>query len=400
MDAVEPSWKNKHFEILRKIDDLCRENGIDLFLCEDTALAAYRDGSLSDNVYTAIDVRNVHKFIDAVEGHEGLCVRSMRNYYHYGSLDLKVYDPETTDFDLDMYRDLGFAALYVTVRLIKHVPDNKRRRNAARGTVATYQELIKKKYDDRKIKFHARLLLQRFMSAFVSEEAFRQKVFESSVSAFSDESKRVSVGGYMHKPEVFSSMTTVNIGDRPFNIPEKAEAYFKVHYGDNWEEKALPEYKENNLRFRDETIPSYEFIKSVEYLDLDDYFANRKTLLSLNRRVRKADRFFRRDKNIVLRTHRRFAFWQKYMPRKEEIIKLYSEGDIEGIRDIMGDYLNELEIFAKKKLTIFFDREIFDIAKAVFMAEGKEELTESMEELIPPEHLEPIRIKNYKGEYI
>lgn len=395
-----PSWKNKHFEILCRIDDICRQCDIRMFLCDATALAVYRDGKLSDYVSIAIETKDAYKFIRAIEDNTDLGVRGMFNHYRYPRFDIKVYDSSTIDFDLKNYNDMGFCGLYVNVRFVKYISKiNIIAKNWRRAENA-YSQYINVEYDKIQIGKRNRIKLYNAVCAITSEETLGRRVFDMLVNRYSCSSATVELGNKIFPQEVFKELQMTNLCGHDFLLPKNPEEYLELRYGENWREVKLNEWEDTDYQFRDGDFSWEDYKKYVGYIDLDEYEKSIETLRRSGLEYRRRQRLFKRKNEIIKRSHVRFLLWQKYMPMKEEIIRLYEKRDMEKLLEIYDIYIRYLKYFNKRRMTIFFDRELFDIAKELLEYIGRPELAAAIERIIPEEHLEPIRIKNYKGEYI
>ncbi|MBQ6623114.1 MAG: hypothetical protein IJH57_00700, partial [Mogibacterium sp.] len=263
-----------------------------------------------------------------------------------------------------------------------------------------YREYLRVTYDQDKAGSRKRTILYNAVDKTTSEDKLGAMVFDRLVKRYSKKSKTVQIGRRSFPAELFDEYRTVLVEGREFKIPKDEETYFKIVYGRKWKTRNSAIFQDTPFRFRDGDHSWEEFQEYIKYLDLDEYYSNVRTIKSYGDEYKIRNRAFRHTIDIKERTHYRFVFWQKYMPIKDKLIELHEKGDMEKLEDILEPYLYELTAFSHKDLTIYFDREIFDIAKDVLRATEREDVADLIETLIPEEHLEPIRIKNYKGEYI
>ena len=61
--AIDSLWKEKTFEIMCKLKELCDNNGITFMLYGDTAIQAYREHTLSDYSPACIDIKDVENLL-------------------------------------------------------------------------------------------------------------------------------------------------------------------------------------------------------------------------------------------------------------------------------------------------------------------------------------------------
>ena len=74
------------------------------------------------------------------------------------------------------------------------------------------------------------------------------------------------------------------------------------------------------------------------------------------------------------------------MPQKSEIISLYQQGDFEGLTPIFEEYdLAVKEHLSKAKMTLFFDKDIYDVYTAWLSNNSQGKLVGKMNKFIPKE---------------
>lgn len=371
-----------------------------MLLCNDTALEAYKKGTLSDYVSVAIEPKDVHRFIEAIEKEEGIEVRGMFNYEKYPIFDLKVYDPATIDFNIRDYWAFGFNNLYVKVEFLQHTPNREFVRKNWRRAESLYKRHIQVNYHGDKIKSRIGHAVHRTVGKYAEKRPLGQQFFDAMIKKYSGQSKYISIGKDVFEKSIFDTKTEVTVEGRKFYIPGIGCEYLEARYEEDLNEVDAREFIQKDFRFRDGDYAWEDYAEYIDYLDFAHYYDNVNTLYEYRSKYRKWNKQFVEDKRLLRRTHLRFVFWQKYTPIKGELIALYEKGDYDSLSEKLQPYLDELKNFHTFDMTIYFDREIFNIAKDILAKSGKTDIAEDIEELIPKEHLAPIRIKDYKGEYI
>lgn len=394
----EPGWKQKHYELLCRIDDVCRQYDINMYLRGDTALQAYRNEGLSDNVAVSINSRDVKIFIDAAEK-SGLPLKGMYNHYRYKYFNLKAYDPNTIDFDITRADDDGCYGLFVSIDIMGNcTPKELETRRAGKLKVA-FREYIHIKYDHMWAAPHRRLMLYNVAGKILPRDYFAKLIFNKLLNLYDHETEIVDIRGKKYPSEIFEKTRNVTIGDRQFKIPYDVNAYFTACFGIGWEDRKCTAYEEAR-EFRDSEHSWEEFKRYIDYLDLDKYYEINSNISETSEDYLEEHAKVRYNTNLMIRTHLRYILWQKYYPKKDELIRLREERNYEVLEEILHKYLLVIERTAKRQMTVCFDPEIFDIAMDVLRHNGHEQLAEAAEALVPPEHREIIRIKDYRGEYI
>ena len=397
----EAGWKRKQFERLCRIDDICREANIKMFLHGDMALSAVRDGDVPDYISICVEAADAKRFIDAISRSDDLRIAGMFNNPRYPNFNLKVYDPDTIDFHISEMEERGFFGLYVTVHLIRHIPGKKQLRKI-QGRERAYKDYLDNRYNvvsTKKNRGKADWLV-RLEGAVLPPDVLAGKMFDRHVRDYSGQAGKIQVSGVRYEPGTFENCKTINVLGRDFLIPEDEELYLSTKFGENWQERNTRTFEEKNGVFRDADHSWDEFCSYIDYLDFDEYNQRRDTIYRKTVDLSEYNRFLKRYRLLLLRTHIRFQMWERFLPEKEEILALYKAGDYEALEEKLADYSYSIKYFGKRGLGLFFDQELFDIAVELVRREERDELADKIVEEVPEEHRKPIRLKNYNGDYI
>ncbi|MBQ0079271.1 MAG: LicD family protein [Eubacterium sp.] len=403
------TWTSKQFEILCKLNNICQAQGINLYLFGDTALAAYRDKTLSDNVSVCIDAADVSRFINAVEDSldEHLLLEGMHNNGRYPKLSLRAYDPETIDFNVANYLLYDNNCIHVDVEIIKHIPSSKIKRTALDLDYGLYKDsrkelLAKSKKASGKKALVKNLLMKRMHNkeAKCGADTFAKEMFFKLINGYASDEKKVEIDKFKLSSSMFKKTTTVEIDGVSFLIPQKSEQYIQKVSGFNWINAETKAYSEDDSKFREVEFSWAQYKGRIEGILPDEYFDLLKKSNSLGAKHQKYHKKITDYYKILKRTDVRIKLWKKYSPIRDEIIELLGAGKYEELETVLSDYIDALREFADMKLGLSFDPDIFMAAKQVLVNKGESEAADYMESLIPQAHKKPLRIKNYKGEYI
>lgn len=140
--------------------------------------------------------------------------------------------------------------------------------------------------------------------------------------------------------------------------------------------------------------------RNLEGIDFDAYLKAQKEYKLSRNKVRAYSDKVNEYYNILARTDTRFKLWQQYEPQKEKIMALVQDGNIDGLQDVLSDYLEKLAEFASMDLGLCFDMDIFNAAISVIRHDGRNEYADILEKLVPEEHKRPLRVMDYKGNYL
>lgn len=94
--------------------------------------------------------------------------------------------------------------------------------------------------------------------------------------------------------------------------------------------------------------------------------------------------------DLLQMAYDRVRYYDELGSRKNEIISLYENGDYRSIRTVLNNYIASLTFFAKRKMALCFDVDIFEIALAAIAENGEYKLAEELAEFVRPEHMESV----------
>lgn len=401
------SWKQKQFDILCGLRDICAAHSIGMFLYGETALAAYRDGVLSDDVRVCVDAKDAAGLIEAVSGDpEGrFGIEGMHNNGSFPAFELRVYDPATIDFNANNFMQYRNNCIHVAVELIEHVPKSKltaRRLDLEYGLYKDRNKLRQKKASAGSQNRLKMFLIGRMdrREKKLGAEAVSAGLFRMLADGYAGPEGKVRVGKTGFAKDTFGSTSETVLEGETFALPGQPEKYLRKLFGPNWKNTACTEYEETSAKFRDADISWADYEVRIRDIDFDDFEANMKKNNALRREYKVYNDAVHHYYDILRRTDERIKLWQKYEPEKEKIMELAAKGDTEALASELEEYLDALDRFHKLGLGLCFDMDIFGAAKAVLAARGEEEYAAELEALIPEVHRQPLHIMDYKGNII
>lgn len=391
--------------LLDEIDEICKENELDYFLAYETALHAYRSHQF-ENPTTSITIlmplKDILKFREVIikENRPDRELDSIYDNDFYPNLTFRYCDKNSLYLNLNNSIDIGFKShgLFVKIGVLRRCHKSITRstmRFFEYGWVYSNPDYYTGVFRRKIIKKAGEILLK------ISRPIYKKiliKLFEHTQKKFNYDEKvifRCMYGSVKRFPEnIFSTKQFVEFEGKKYPIPEDTDSYFKVMYGSDWEEH---HFKDKGIRedfIVDPRLPYSEYFKyiSEKNISVDLKETNLKEKKA-QYKARTTNKTINNAWKKVLRTGARFKMWEKYMPLKNEIIKLYNDNEWDELRNILEEYDDVIKEFNEKKMTVFFDREIFDIYKALLIHDGYKTLAEKLERRIPECHLKPIDIK-------
>lgn len=391
--------------LLDEIDELCKENNLDYFLGYETALHAYRSHKFENpTAYITIlmplkDILELRKAIQK-ENRSDRELDSIYDNDFYPNLTFRYSDKNSLYLNLKESRDIGFKShgLFIKICVLRRHHKNLKRfimRFFEYGWVYSNPDYYSGVFHRKVIKKIGGFLIK------VSRPLYKKiliRLFEDTQKNISYNEKlifRAMYGKVTRFPEdTFSTKQLIEFEGRKYPIPSNADKYFSAIYHSKWEKHYF-----KNKSVRDDFIidPKLPYSEYFKYIDENNISLDLKESNLREKKARYEARITNKPVNAawkyVLRTGARFKMWEKYMPLKNKIIELYNSKNWDELRNILKDYNDVILEFNEQKMTVFFDREIFDIYKELLVYDGYEELAEKLEQRIPECHLKPINIE-------
>ena len=400
MTDIRSKCREKQFRILCGVKEICDSAGIRLILLGDSALAALRGEFCTDSIDAGIDASDVKKFILAFRSSgTDLVMDSASDNPDFPIFELRIYDPETVDLDITDFRNYRYNSLYVRLVIIRHIPKSKIKRKLASSLSSSYEILRQIHSGSRKSSASKMVKYLQRMQKRRGREYVSDWLFNRLISAYGNASGRLIVDGRKCSGNILRGCPCAEVNGVQFFIPADTDQYFRTVYGPGWKEHEIPEFRDTAEHFMDPDHSWKELSGKFADMDFDTYDRKVRKYRSLSRTFSKHHKKVREYRDILGRTDLRYHMWQKYMPMKDSLIRLRSEGKYDELAEILKDYTDAMHQCMKQGLGLCFDEEILDIALDVLRHRGDSK-ADVMESLVPPEHREPLRLKNYKGEYI
>lgn len=393
--------RDKQFNILCAVKGVCDKAGIRMMLLDNAALAAYRGDFVTDDITVCIDASDIQRFVDAfAQSKTGFVMDSMLTNGDFPAFELRIYDPDTIDYNNVEFMKYRYNSLYVRVVFVLHVPGSRFRK--------AYLSSMKNAYEIRnKVRFGERDESASRMSKLLGKREARKGkdeaakwVFSKLAAGYSSGSEKILIDGTAFKAGVIGKGKIVKVNGTEFLIPGQPEKYFDKVFGKKWEEAEIPMFQESIKEFRDPDHSWEEYKSRISYMDIDGYCEDLKAYHAGYRRFKSYHNKVNMYRDILTRTDMRFKLWQKYMPLKDELVSLHEKGDYDKLSEMLKEYMHGMEQCEKKGLGLCFDEDILNITLDVYRHQGEAEHAAALDSLVPDEHREVLRLMDYKGEII
>ena len=379
------TWQDKQEQLLAQVADICCENRIGMFLCGETALCAYRDGILSDKISVCIDARDAERFIAAVEQCAGYNVEfvleSLLNNDCYPVLELRFCDPRTTDFNIQNFNQYIYNCIHITIKFIEHIPTSRLSFAVSRMKFKNYKKNIK-------------------LPAGTTGTKQSAALFKSMIKTAAGNASRVWLNSHELDFSIFENPSKININGREYLIPGNGKNYLTKEFGKKWQYTVPYSYPEKTTRFMSCGLSWKDYKEAIKDIDFESYqraYTEERKITAL---FKQEHAKIRACYDILERTYDRIYLFQKYQPKKDKLIKLDEECKLDELRDELAEYIEFIDKHYKRGLGICWDPDILEITLKLLAEDKGKKYADEVRALIPEEHLQVLRIKDYRGNYI
>lgn len=388
-------------ELLKEVDEICNKGNIRYYLIGDMALAAYRDNDSITNPSVAIHAKDVKKFIKIVNEN----LKEGRGFEHpFVNADLPAFylrycNLNTLDCTRGEYNKYIYNCLHVNIRIISGMVKGGTKNKIKNKLAAFYRTSNKISTSGKSVKYKVLHKAFRTVRNILGFRRTAKWAFNAFLDVSSDKSENVKIEKKTFDRALFKEPSEVYIDDFRFNLPTDVEGYLESVYK-NWTENKIKDDESSAVRVISTTESWESFENRLKECNFEQYYAELKKYKRENIKFSIYNRKVNGYYALLQRTNDRFLLYTQFMPLKDTIIKLYDQNNYDELREVLRPFINALEKNYKKNLGLCFDKEIFDITMKLYQADGKSKKAEALRKLVPNEHWAPIRVKNYKGEYI
>ena len=403
--------QKKLMELLIEIDDICKREKIKYYLCDETAHGAVVEQRFHKNCYRAniaMTSDAVLKFAEAVkkEKRADRVLDSMLSNKHYPDFSLCYGDVNTTMMELPCTMEGKLPYISVKIHVIRYKPQ----------TFGKYYKLTKSFWDISHMKadeystFYKKAAITgcTVTTKIVGEKNTSRMLFKTWCSLFKPNKKSKKLAMGMGKYNYDSSLLKQQNGiavleGREFPVFGQVEEYLNKRYSCEDYREIKPKYPVPSASLMISShIPYAEYMEKAKAMgvDFDAISHNKKECSKLEKKVGEYNKKITKYYAVVDRTEKRFAMYEKYMPMKNLLVKLYKEERFEELNELLKPYRSALWTCYKKGLGLCFDKDIFDITMHLLSMEGSDVYVKKLRDMVPESHWEPMVVTDYKGELV
>lgn len=396
--------QSKIFKLLQELDKICAQNNINYFLGGYLAAEAVELESFAPeccSAYIVLHPLDREKFYTAVSKSLGKnrFLEAFENNGNYPDFSMRYGDTDTVVFDLREEGFYKYPGLNITVLFMQSFRKNKWLNKLNMGLYAAVEATAFPSVfiNTTKKKILAGMLMS--IPNFLFGKKLTKKLVWNIIY-YNGHCGR-TVNGYIktywvkhiYIPVInFNEYKLCKLNDSAFKIPKNYSEYIKPQIRGNWNNgKAVGKLLKGNI-IAAMNVNCTNYMDSLKKINVkNEFFYNWSKLVRCNNKCSSESWYATNYAwEIAMRTYERFRLWQKYAPLKKEIISLYKNDKIDQLRDILSDYIEQLEKYAPIGVAIIFDETIFRITWDVLQKDRKLWLIKSILNKIPPAHLNPI----------
>lgn len=387
--------QEKLFELLLEVKELCEEENIEYYLCEYLLLDALQNKRITGTYHDfsiMIKSCDVKKFIRAVNRKENREMEGLFNNPKFPGTYMRYVASDTLYFPINRYKIYNKIGFGINIKILKNAPKNRIRSKIYTAMEAGIE------INNNTIKMTKRrfvcLLFIKLLGIIGSGN--RAKLIFNSLNSTTEKNGRRKYMYYKptlgkrvkYKRKIFKENSSVKLNGVSFNIP-KSKGFIDINIGDV--NKPIRMSTFGSTYIIDKDIPYKKFLEECKKQKFSNsFYYKRKKLLKKDMEIKPYKKYVSKCWDILYRTRDRFEMYEKYMPQKDNIIKLYNENNFDELKVILDDYLVCLETYYKKGLGIVFDPVIFQITIDLLMKMNKKTAAKNYIKYVPKEYFIPL----------
>lgn len=339
--------------ILSRLQDICKQNSINMWLTGYTALAAYRYGHFAESgievCVPAKDALRLEKAVRDVAAAD-FDVESPVSNERYPRYDLRVFDPRTTDCDLSDFFRYDNNCMHVTVKLACK-PVKKQ------GKAGRLISKLNKKLSGSRREF------ERWCSS---------------------------------QTEEVPALQTVELYGRSFYIPADVDTFFSKEFGAGWQFIELPEFTSSDKHFRDTEHSWKSLSADVQIQDVRTYERILKEYRAAAADYREAQKVLTRVHNRIDCSFDRIQLYKRLGAREDTLKILLEDRCFDELGAELAPYLIKLKKYCDIGISLYIDDTLTELSDALLRQRGMDSFAEEIRRLMP-ESKEALELTDHHG---
>ncbi len=387
--------QSKLLDLLQEIHDTCEKLNTLYVLGHATAEEADIHGLLPQDKCTAVVYMTLKDFVvfkEYVEANmsDDRIIEGLHNNKRFPGFFFKYVDKNTTYYDYNSGNTYIHNGIHVRIEILrKFYSPKKIKKLVSRERGFAFNSYRYK----RKISFKSNVLkLWTGFKLIFARDIMAKRLYNDCVKKYMDNKEFVLNYGIFNRKRTklvkypsyqLTGRRLVEFEGHSLYVPMDIDMHTNAVLGRTPSTEPFTPANNSTVVISDIT-PYSEYI-----IDLK----GRHKTARLRKKIRMADKMhgtvtyhIRKDWKIMQAVNARLDMINIYMPRKEEILSLYSHGDFEGLTTVFEEYdVAVREHLSKAKMTLYFDKDIFDVYLAWLSRNSQGKLARKMNKSIPKE---------------
>lgn len=343
--------QEKVLSLLKQIDAICRENGIEYYLTAGTLIGALRHRGFipwDDDADIIMTRNNFEKFLECTRGKlpEGIVLNTQYDDPNLAATANHFVDTRTASLYRYDITNPERSGVMIDMIIMDPVPDDEEAKRDYVESLTKYTELTTIPYQyslrigksteyDKLLKMKDKVGMRRALDD-LTKKAFHYTEEESRYYV-----QRFAGSPHFWPKELLGKPKYVPFEDTMLPVPEHAEEYTCIGYADDWMNvpsngptKSTHEYTVGSLTVPGKYI-SEDFESRVDRGEINKLFTKRKKI-----QVSLTDRKF----NVALNSYKfaaeRIKLLYKKKAKKTDYAALLEAKDYEALREYFEEYVN------------------------------------------------------------
>lgn len=365
--------------LLKEIDEICRQNKIEYYLSPRLTLCAVEDKPFPKNPMFGVvlmktaDMERFRKAVDE-DPREKRALESMKSHKWFSGFYLRYTNTDTLCLNLDNTRDYAFPGIGVSIFPLRTPVGRASANRSLSRDENAWTELCHINYAERNFKSRVNRTIMRLQCMINGRQRQAAHLYDRFVRAY----QQPGADKYILKrrkqttvfpADIFANSKRVTLEGVELQIPEKAEEYLTISYGNNYKAVTDPKYVTPIALAVSARVSYTQFWKEAG--DYERYCKERMRNSRKLARSRRHKEYFNECWDYVEFCGERMNLGVSYEKKKDYIKNLYKNEDYMTLEKVFRPYFKMMQKSLQKNELFAEDEEILDIYIDVLEKTGK-----------------------------
>ena len=404
-------YQKKLLQLLKELDQICKENDISYFLQGKTALVALVfQGFIENfrNLSIGMTSGNARKLVHYLEKNcsSDRYWECLLNSPDYPRISIRYGDRDSTDIKITNFGNYSYHGISIAIEIYRYKEKNKYHEK-----ISNFYELGWEYIQNPKLYENKRILSSfgtQIMMGLVGKKRFARYLYNRLVTKNVDESEYYVYSPYykqrkFFKPEMVEQTIRIPFEDTELPVMKSWEEYLRIIFGKNWINR-IPVYNPLNpaLRIVETEIPFEEYLSYLKKrnVDLSDIWRTRKKFIIKKSRVDELTSQIRQYHPKLFLSGDRYILWKKYNKKWLYLNELRKSEETDKLEEELQECIDQMRSYSSQHLGLYFDKRIFDLVDYVMKEKGNPNFCANIMKKVPQGHTAPLQVVNNKGELL